>query len=420
MRRPAERLRFFLPPACRRSGFTLVEVLTATLLTLILMYAVVQVFGMIGENVSNARTVLEASDRLRAASTRLQQDLQGLTVISLPPRGPGDGNGYFELIEGTVHPASIAIDRDRGGIVDDTVSDFDDRLMFTSHNVVRPFLGKCTSTSDGTIESDTAEIVWFVRRRTLYRRVLLVAPGVDLSAARVADFYDDNVGGGYDISARIDNSTGTPIPVANTLDDLCRRECRFGHATGGFPYDARGWKSNGFPTFADLAPLGFAPTGNAWGQYDFWRDAPTDPPPGTSGARREGEDIILTNVIGFDVKVWDPGAGRYVNLGEAGAVAFAGTGLPASKLHTGNSRVYCTWSFHYEHDGEDQDGTAGADQGTNGFDDNVAGGVDDASEWETAPPYPVPLRGIQVRIRVFEPESRQIREVTVVQDFLPK
>jgi hypothetical protein len=38
----------------------------------------------------------------------------------------------------------------------------------------------------------------------------------------------------------------------------------------------------------------------------------------------------------------------------------------------------------------------------------------------TAPPYPIPLRGIQVKIRTFEPDSRQVREVTVIQDFLPQ
>ncbi len=59
-------------------------------------------------------------------------------------------------------------------------------------------------------------------------------------------------------------------------------------------------------------------------------------------------------------------------------------------------------------------------QGVNGFDDNGINGVDDADELRTSPPYPVPLRGIQVKIRVFEPDSRQVREVTVVQDFLPQ
>jgi hypothetical protein len=46
--------------------------------------------------------------------------------------------------------------------------------------------------------------------------------------------------------------------------------------------------------------------------------------------------------------------------------------------------------------------------------------VDDIDEQEAPPPYPAPLRGIQVKIRVFEPDSKQIREVTIVQDFLPE
>ena len=92
-------------------------------------------------------------------------------------------------------------------------------------------------------------------------------------------------------------------------------------------------------------------------------------------------------------------------------------GVPGSGL----TRVYDTWSLHYEHDGFDQDGDGVFDEGTDGFDnDGVVGIVDDPGERETFPPYPVPLRGIQVKIRVFDPDSRQIREMTVVQDFLPK
>ena len=59
-------------------------------------------------------------------------------------------------------------------------------------------------------------------------------------------------------------------------------------------------------------------------------------------------------------------------------------------------------------------------RGVNGFDDDGNGIVDDDGEKLTSPPYPVPLRGIQVKIRVFEPDSRQIRELTIVQDFLQK
>jgi len=46
------------------------------------------------------------------------------------------------------------------------------------------------------------------------------------------------------------------------------------------------------------------------------------------------------------------------------------------------------------------------------------GGVDDITELEGPIPYAAPLKGIQVKIRVFEPDSRQIREITVVQSFL--
>ena len=54
----------------------------------------------------------------------------------------------------------------------------------------------------------------------------------------------------------------------------------------------------------------------------------------------------------------------------------------------------------------------------NGIDANGIGGVDDATEVERPVPYPVPLKGIQIKIRVYDPDSRQIREVTLTQDFL--
>ena len=37
-----------------------------------------------------------------------------------------------------------------------------------------------------------------------------------------------------------------------------------------------------------------------------------------------------------------------------------------------------------------------------------------------APPYDKPLRGIQVILRVFEHDSRQIRQVSVDQHFVPE
>jgi hypothetical protein len=82
--------------------------------------------------------------------------------------------------------------------------------------------------------------------------------------------------------------------------------------------------------------------------------------------------------------------------------------------------VYDTWSQAYEHDGIDQDGVAGVDQGSNGLDDDGSNGVDDAAERETSPPYPVPLRGIQVRIRILDRDTRQVRQMSVTSDFIPE
>lgn len=81
--------------------------------------------------------------------------------------------------------------------------------------------------------------------------------------------------------------------------------------------------------------------------------------------------------------------------------------------------TYDTWSSHYEKDGIDQDEDSAIDEGTNGFDDDLANGVDDAGERETVPPYDVPLRGIQVKLRVYEREARQVREATAVRNFVP-
>ncbi len=418
-----------------RAGYTLIEILVATALSLILLGAVVQIFGLIGGSVNDSRATLEASDRLRATAVRLQKDLAGLTVTPIPPRSPESDEGYLEIIEGPNTAAvNIAVDdqdgdgADAGDPSDTTVGDFDDILMFTTRSAARPFMGKYDTE---TIESDVAEVAWFVRGRTLYRRVLLVAPSANLATETLDGFYAD-----HDISIRSSDGTASGTVIANTLGDLTRRECRFAHDpqvdTTDFPYDVRGWEMWGLPTLEecsagtwDAGCMAPATKFTALTPVDFWNDQSTNNM-GHVGSRL-AEDVILTNVIGFDVKVWDNNVQAYVNLGAAGGTGLSGPAQTASKLAAAptaathwDAHVYDTWSSHYESDGDDTNNDGDIDKGTNGFDDDGNGIVDDAGEQETSPPYPVPLRGIQVKIRVFEPDSRQIREVTVVQDFLPK
>jgi len=539
-----------------RQGYTLVEMLVATTLTLVMMGAVATVFGMIGEGISAARASLEMADALRATAERLRGDLKGATQTVGPPHfqewSDGQGaadEGYFEYLEGTLGPVTVpAVFAGN----DETVIDTDDILLFTTRSRGEPFVGRYVIAATA-IEAQDAEVAWFVRGRTLYRRVLLVRP--DLNRTDPTGFYclpgvaANGFYNLYDLSARLERDlSGNLKVVANSLADLTRRECRYAHhyrgpGAGGddtYPFSAGRWSQSvlnvpglGLPTLGEcshgtwvvdrmnpttvLGGVTFSATMDYWvNPFLGWTGV--DQETGTVSAYigpRVGEDVILSNVIGFDVKAWDPSApvrvvratragvatvtavypgdpphlaetnnpnapnftgyaqvaaragtnatdngatppiayqyyddvnengsldageptvlgyGAYVDLGYGGSSLFGGVNYDATGANPGPrsdlTRVYDTWSQHYEWDGVKETGNQSGlatDAGTNGFDDNNAGDpgyglVDDWYEMETQAPYPVPLRGIQVKIRVFEPDSRQIREVTIVHSFLP-
>lgn len=464
-----------------RSAYTLVELLVAIALALLLLAFVVQIFGLVGNSVTNARALLEMNDRLRWTAERLRKDLQGATAEMTPPLSPEAGEGYFEYIEGPLGPVTAVETvarntNDSANIVaDTTVIDKDDILMFTT---------RLEHAEQSGADSALIEVSWFVRGTTLYRRVLWIDP------SQTGVGYSSTLSKHYDV-----NSSGSPIWVANTLADLTKRENRFAHQPGiygtppadwadylqkAFPFHpqaqlnsgtlaASDWRYLGLPTLREcsatpawspnpsLPIVNLTPTGGfALGQFDAWNDplpfAEVDQSTGTLiaylSSTRVAEDVILTNVIGFDVKAWDPGApvvevggtalvpgdpgyttagtavayGAYVDLGYdtsySGTPApwFSGTGNTSSGL----SRVYDTWSNHYEKNGVNEDGDDLTDEGANGFDDDGDGIVDGAGEQEAPPPYAVPLRGIQIRIRTFDPDTRQVRDWTIVQDFLPE
>jgi hypothetical protein len=82
--------------------------------------------------------------------------------------------------------------------------------------------------------------------------------------------------------------------------------------------------------------------------------------------------------------------------------------------------VYDTWAKSYERDGINQNGGMLIDEGTDGLDNDGVNGVDDNGERETIPPYPVRLRGLEVKVRVYEPGTRQVQQGTVGSDFIPE
>lgn len=326
-----------------------------------------------------------------------------------------------------------------------------------------------------TVWSDAnADAVPQASEIALYRRQLLIrpdlgtvfsysGPATNLAAAWAAlkTFYDNS-----DVSTHpVVSASGGNISiqlVANSLADLVRRENRFCHHPILRLDNSSGSYSSWTPSFpyemvrGRMGSVDFLPALNTVVKMD-------DP----GGAYfRSGEDVIQGNVLAFDVKVYDPEApivlsvsgreaispndpgfqafannpspvsyGDYVDMffmrpfGVAYPLAaFAGPpAIPLRRIPSPNWSVplYDTWCFDYEQDGVDQDGDGKVDEGTNGIDDidDINGvvqlGVDDPGERETQPPYNVPLRGVKISIRVMEPSSRTVRQMSVIQDFVP-
>src|SRR5687768_6336269 len=107
------------------SGVTLVEMLVALVVTLIMMGAVITIFGFITERVTDSRSMIETNSRLRSAVHRLREDLSSITVEPIPWQRPEAGQGYLEILEG---PA-----RDFRGVAnqDPIEGDWDDVLIAT-------------------------------------------------------------------------------------------------------------------------------------------------------------------------------------------------------------------------------------------------------------------------------------------------
>jgi len=283
-----------------RQAFSLVELLTASALSLVVMGAVASLFSVFGRSVSEGQSVVELNARLRNAAWRLRQDLVGLTCDPVPLVRIEANAGYFQVIEGpgTTSPDAGAL-----------IGDVDDVLAFTTSSPGAPFAGRLAGAKG--FESPTAEVIWFCEPSdqrhkgqtlyTLYRRQLLVAAAPDAGSFAGNPFA---VPGDSDLSH---------TQHANSLGDLSKQANRFLTTAG---------------TNRRL-------TGN-----------------------REGEDLILGNVIAFDVRIST---------------------------------------------GEQQPPAPPVDQSF--------------ATTENGDPEGAPLRGVEIRIRCVNPASDQVRELKVVHLF---
>ena len=428
----------FAKPTHRRAGLTLIEILVALTMTLIVLGVMTYLFGWAGREMQSRRAVMEMANRSRSVEDLIRSDLASLTLDPRPYTDSTLPNGYFEFIEGAVTDATNA-----GTLGTAYLGDTDDTLAMTiraKDGVL--YRGSYSNATEpiAVHESPLAEVVWFTTINDLendgvvqfsdsvrvHRRLLLIRPDegqvrTDISAAEVYDYLILN-----DLSVRVvQGSSATQFNlIANDLVDLGRRENRFCHLYG-----------NSFPSQFSINPIDVS-TG-----IDVRQKANRD-------------DIMLTDVAAFDIQLYSPNAdviidssialepddpgfaisiangivpidlGAFVDLGYGGGWF---NGLPAGKSQLDTDPVtglqywvYDTWTPAYESDGIDQDGDGTADQGTNGLDDSGTAAPDDNEERETAPPYPYPVRGMQVTIRLVEKTTRQLHQTSIVHSFVPE
>ena len=145
------------------------------------------------------------------------------------------------------------------------------------------------------------------------------------------------------------------------------------------------------------------------------------------------QDVMLTNDLSFNVRVWDESENAYVDLGSGVASGEAVADDPNDLRSFGrwsdyaNSLflpcVYDTWSEQYQRDLYLYDDYKAAIDAAhvriaNG---SIADIPLDATPTSAQlknypPPYDVPLKSVQIEIRVFDPRSKAIRQSTFVVD----
>ncbi len=111
-----------------RRGFTLLEVLIATAVTLLMMISLAQIFKVIGDSMKQGRAALELNNRLRSVTYRIRLDIENMTVNPQPPIANTRGTGYLKIYDGPL------TDYTYGAILPtaNRFGDVDDIIMFTA------------------------------------------------------------------------------------------------------------------------------------------------------------------------------------------------------------------------------------------------------------------------------------------------
>lgn len=393
-RKPAPRM-----VRARHSGFTLVEMMVAVTLVLLIMSMFAQVFQLAGGTITTQRGIAENDQRSRVLQNLIKSDLDKRTFRTVMPWARAEDGSLAEAMATQRMGYLYISENDPNSSRDDFLQFTISVDILSKNRDASPLYGKAIpipnagnllafpnqpEADDGWPnpneigESTAAEVSYFLRGDRLYRRVLLLRkplaldvtnpqPGYldhSVSPSVYRDFFDPDLSYYGTSRSFWEDFDYSAFPLTDLgharfhgVDDLNNASVQTQFALGKPRYR--------FGHRRDLrTSREFDGSGNFFGRYTHEETSNANfhypqagpnfmnNPPGSfnmttsvfttlSGGSRRGEDLVMTNVHEFDVKVWDPlangGFGRFVDIGGSDAVAF----LPANRQNA----TYGPWGL---------------------------------------------------------------------------
>jgi type II secretory pathway pseudopilin PulG len=440
----------------RRQGFTIVELLVAMALIIFIMIILSEAFAAGLESFRQLKAIGDMQERMRSAAIIMRRDFQADHFDSDSTRGtrlsdqdmrsmePPD-KGFFRLWQvytptnppaaAAPYNASIVEGYDGDGIVStratEHVLQFTVRLAGTrpenyfvgqlpwpppigsfpagpgnySQNGSLMALGPPDFQQPNSMVSQWAEVTYFLKPlltnttppaaitangtplHALYRRQRLLGPdGVNTVVLPVA-------------------------PVNESWEWRFYTDVSFPQPTGTAPVALNSPTSITLPTNRlgmnpDTTTTPLAAAGLPWiGPPPIYPGAPANPPAATgvwtvaellggTAQSQAGDDVLMTDVLSFDVKVLQQGYGPYSSFvdlppsTQSSNLAFAN----ASPAYPNGVSVFDTWSKYGNYSNWNTAGTA------------------------TSLPLKIRILALQITLRVWDQRTQQTRQVTIIQD----
>lgn len=247
----------------RRRGFTLVEMLVSVALVLLLMTLFASIFQMATDSVKTQRGIAENDRKVRTLTTVLRADIAKRTMRKVLPFFPGeadgtsptdfgDRGGYFtistnrsdsgldDVLQFTMNSGQLKDNLDTTEfigraeqLVDRSGTDalLTDTNLILSTTLNQPDVDDDNLNANATATSSTAEVSYFIRNGSLYRRQLLIREPIPLAGAALdaqprnsaaTDLFDgiDSTGTTYDGQFQLPRVDSTSTRADIVTDDF--------------------------------------------------------------------------------------------------------------------------------------------------------------------------------------------------------